>query len=81
MPIQLITKLNTGAIMPRIGLGTFYPAHALRVAPPADQVPFPPLEPFRYMEIESWGGRGRRRDCTQEWLQTHRYGFRLWLVR
>jgi hypothetical protein len=35
---------------------------------------------FRDMEIESRGGRARRRDCTQEWLQTHRYGFRVWSV-
>jgi hypothetical protein len=33
------------------------------------------------MEIESWAGRARRRDRTQEWLQAHRYGFRIWLVR
>jgi hypothetical protein len=59
----------------------FCPTHALRVAPPADQASFPPLDPYRDMEIESRGGRARRRDRTQEWLQTHRYGFRVWLVR
>jgi len=36
--------------------------------------------PSRDLEVETGGGQARRRDRAQEWLQTHRYGFRVWLV-
>jgi diketogulonate reductase-like aldo/keto reductase len=39
MPIQNVTKLNTGAIMPHIGLGTLFCIRSPDSLPPADHVP------------------------------------------
>lgn len=76
MPIQQVTKLNTGAIMPLIGLGIrhvmFERGHELMT--------LLPLDPLRNVEVAAGAGRACRRDRSQERLQTHRHGGGVWLV-
>lgn len=60
MPIQKETKLNTGAIMPLVGLGTLilhWHAHLGAIV-------LIPLDLPRDMEVEPRGGRARSRVCT-----------------
>ncbi len=74
MPIQKETKLNTGAVMPHIGLGTVF-ARVILVR--MRRLIFFSINLTRDVEVEPRGRRARSRARTQKWLQTHRHGHRL----